>query len=60
MDNYIKVYDDVIDETSCKELISKFEDEHEMYETVHQGEGDSAISFEQLNLLVQGWTDVQK
>jgi len=60
MDNYIKVYDDVIDETSCKELISKFEDEHEMYETVHQEEGDSAISFEQLNLFTQGWTDVQK
>ena len=60
MDNYIKVYDDVIDETSCKELIKRFEDEHEMYETVHQEEGDSAISFEQLNLFTQGWTDVQK
>jgi len=60
MDNYIKVYDDVIDETSCKELINKFEDEHEMYETVHQEEGGSAISFEQLNLFVQGWTDAQK
>mgnify|MGYP001206816707 FL=1 len=60
MDNYIKVYDDVIDETSCKELINKFEDEHEMYETVHQEEGGSAISFEQLNLFVQGWNDAQK
>ena len=60
MDNYIKVYDDVIDETSCKELISKFEDEHEVFETVHEEEGDNAISFEQLNLFVQGWTDVQK
>ena len=60
MDNYIKVYDDVIDETSCKELIKRFEDEHEMYETVHQEESDSAISFEQLNLFTQGWNDVQK
>jgi hypothetical protein len=60
MDNYIKVYDDVIDEVSCKELIKRFEDEHEMYETVHQEDGDNVISFEQLNLYVQGWDDVQK
>jgi hypothetical protein len=31
-----------------------------MYETVHQEESDSAISFEQLNLFTQGWNDVQK
>jgi len=60
MDNYIKVYDDVIDETSCKELIKKFEDAHETFETVHQEDDGSAISFEQINLLVQGWSDVQK
>ena len=60
MDNYIKVYDDVIDETSCKELISKFEDEHEMFETVHEEDGDNAISFEQLNLYVAGWDTAQR
>mgnify|MGYP001576855572 FL=1 len=60
MDNYIKVYDDVIDETSCKELISKFEDEHEVFETVHEEDGDNAISFEQLNLYVAGWDTAQR
>lgn len=60
MDNYIKVYDDVIDKVSCNELIKKFEDEHELYETVHQEEGENVISFEQLNLFTQGWDDVQK
>ena len=60
MDDYIQVYDDVIDEVSCKELINKFEDAHETFETVHQEEGDNVISFEQLNLFTQGWNDVQK
>ena len=60
MDDYIQVYDDVIDEVSCKELINKFEDAHETFETVHQEEGDNVISFEQLNLFTQGWDDVQK
>ena len=60
MDDYIQVYDDVIDEVSCKELINKFEDAHETFETVHQEEGDNVISFEQLNLYTQGWDDVQK
>ena len=60
MDNFIKVYDDVIDETSCKELIKKFEDEHEVFETVHEEDGDNAISFEQLNLYVAGWDTAQR
>ena len=29
MDNYIRVYDDVLDKVSCKTLIEKFEDSHE-------------------------------
>ena len=32
-DNLIRVYDDVIDEVSCKLLIEKFEDSHEYYKT---------------------------
>ncbi len=60
MDDYIQVYDDVIDEVSCKELINKFEDAHETFETVHQEDGDNVISFEQLNLFTHGWDDVQK
>ena len=46
MDKYIKVYDNAIDELSCSEIIKKFEDSHESFETVHQEECDNIISFE--------------
>ena len=60
MDSFVKVYDDVLDELSCKELIKKFEDSHEHYETVHQEEEDTAISFEQLTLVNHPeWESVQ-
>ena len=60
MDNYIKVYDDVIDEVSCKELIDKFEASHESYQTVHHEDKENAISFEQINLLeLEEWKSVQ-
>ena len=42
-DNLIRVYDDVIDEVSCKALKEKFEDSHEYYKTVHQEDGDERI-----------------
>ena len=48
MDKWVQVYDNVIDELSCEELIKKFEDSHEYYQTVHQEDGDNAISFEQI------------
>ena len=35
-DNLIRVYDNVIDEFSCKRLIEKFEDSHDHYQTEHQ------------------------
>ena len=60
MDDYIKVYDDVIDEVSCKELIKKFENSHEYFQTVHQESGDNAISFEQITLVDhEEWKSVQ-
>ena len=51
MDNFIKVYDNVIDEDSCQLLIDKFEASEDQYEVVRQVERDKAISFSQINLL---------
>ncbi len=60
MDNYIKVYDDAIDEVSCKLLIEKFEDSHEYFQTIHQEDGDERISFEQITLVDhEEWKSVQ-
>ena len=60
MDNYIKIYDDVIDDVSCKMLIEKFEDSHENFKTVHQEDGDERISFEQIILVDHPeWKSVQ-
>ena len=60
MDKYIKVYDNAIDELSCSEIIKKFEDSHESFETVHQEEGDNIISFEQITLVEhEEWKSVQ-
>jgi hypothetical protein len=61
MINLIKVYDDVVDEVSCKLLIEKFEDSHEYYKTVHQEDGENSISFEQITLVEhEEWQSVQK
>ena len=43
MDNFIKVYDDAVDEVSCKLLIEKFEDSHEYFQTIHQEDGDEPL-----------------
>ena len=60
MDKWVQVYDNVIDELSCEELIKKFEDSHEYYQTVHQEDGDNAISFEQITLVEhEEWQSVQ-
>ena len=61
MDNLIKVYDNVIDEASCKTLIEKFEDSHEYFQTIHQEDGDERIAFEQIILMDhEEWESVQK
>ena len=60
-ENLVKVYDDVIDEVSCKLLIEKFEDSHENFKTIHQEDGDERISFEQIILVDhEEWESVQK
>lgn len=50
MDNYIKVYDNVLDELSCKELIKRFENFYKDYHTVHVENEDNVIAFEQIIL----------
>ena len=51
MDNYIKVYDDVLDKESCENLIEKLEDSADLLENVNVDDGDNAISFKQLTLI---------
>ena len=61
MDNYIRVYDDVLDKVSCKTLIEKFEDSHEYFKTVHKEDEDEVISFEQIVLENHDeWESVQE
>ena len=61
MDNYIRVYDDVIDEESCQKLIEKFEDSTKDFQTVHLDDGDNAISFKQITLIEhEDWKSVQQ
>jgi len=60
MDKLIQVYDNVIDEVSCKELINKFENSHEYFETVHVEDDNNRISFEQITLVDhEEWASVQ-
>ena len=60
MDKWVQVYDNVIDEVSCKELIKKFEDSHEYHDTVHEEDGENSISFEQITLVDhEEWQSVQ-
>ena len=35
IENFVKIYDNVIDEKSCKGLIEKFEASQDKYETVN-------------------------
>jgi hypothetical protein len=51
MDNYIKIYDDVLDNDSCQNLIDKFEKSKDLLENVNVDDGDNAIAFKQLTLL---------
>jgi len=50
MDNYIRIYEDVIDEDSCQLVIDKFEKNQEQFEKILIENGDSAISFKQINM----------
>ena len=60
MDNYIQIYDDVIDEESCQKLIEKFEASPDHFLTVHEEDGDEKISFKQIVLVDhKEWESVQ-
>ena len=61
MDNYIQIYDDVIDKDSCNTLIGKFETHEEQHETVYQEDGDEKIAFKQLQLIkFKEWESIQQ
>ena len=61
MDNYIQIYDDVIDEESCQKLIEKFESFEDRLEDVYQEDGDKKIAFKQLQLVqFKEWESVQQ
>ena len=60
MDNYIRVYDDVIDEESCQKFIEKFEASSDHFLTVHDEDNDERISFKQIVLVDhKEWESVQ-
>ena len=59
MDNYIKVYNNVIDGESCNKFIELFEDSH-YRQTVHEEDGDERISFRQIIMVNhEEWKSVQ-
>ena len=60
MDNYIQIYDDVIDEESCQKFIEKFESFEDQLENVYQEDGDEKIAFKQLQMInFEEWKSVQ-
>ena len=50
MDDYIRVYDHVLDEVACRALIQEFEDNHQKHQEVKVEEKDLLISFDQITL----------
>jgi hypothetical protein len=51
MDDYVHVYEDVIDKESCDVIINKFKQtKDDKYEIVHKEDGEDRISFEQVTL----------
>ena len=60
MDNLVRVYDEIIDEESCKMLIKKFENSSDNYEEVNHIDGEEVISFKQINLHDhKGWNSIE-
>ena len=63
MDNYLRIYDDMIDEETCQKFIEKFESNKDRLETInHIGgpQGENSISFNQLHLVqYDEWKPIQ-
>ena len=51
IENFVKIYDNVIDEKSCRGLIDKFEVSQDKYETVNVEDKEDRISFKQIVLV---------
>ena len=50
IENFVKIYDNVIDEESCKRLIEKFEELQDKHEIVNIEDKEDRISFNQMVL----------
>ena len=50
IENFVKIYDNVIDEESCKGLIEKFEELQDKHEIVNIEDKEDRISFNQIVL----------
>ena len=50
IENFVKIYDNVIDEESCKGLIEKFEELQDKHEIVNIENKEDRISFNQIEL----------
>ena len=48
IENFVKIYDNVIDEESCKGLIEKFEELQNKHEIVNIEDKEDRISFNQI------------
>ena len=60
MDNYLRVYDDMIDEETCQKFIEKFESNKDHHETINHVDGENSISFNQLHLVQHDeWKSIQ-
>ena len=60
MDNYLRIYDDMIDEETCQKFIEKFESNKDHHETINHVDGENSISFNQLHLVQHDeWKSIQ-
>ena len=50
-ENFVKIYDNVINEESCKGLIETFEASQDKHEIIDKGDGKDRLSFKQITLV---------
>ena len=58
IENFVKIYDNVIDEESCKGLIEKFEELQNKHEIVNIEDKEDRISFNQIVFKSEEWKTV--
>ena len=53
MNNYVKIYKNVVDDYFCKRIIDKFESNSQQHET----QKDNSMSFTQINIMDSRWNN---